>query len=777
MDKEHLPENAVGPSGGWGSVRGLTEVILREKPGIGVLQTLVRMNKPGGYMCSSCAWGKPKHPHPLEFCENGAKSTLWELTSARCTPAFFAQHTVSELRGWPDYDLEMQGRLTHPLRYDPQTDKYVEESWDEAFAQIAARLRELDPKTVAFYTSGRASLETSYLFALYARLYGHNNLPDSSNMCHETTSVGLKNVIGSSVGTCVLEDFEHCDAIFYFGQNPGTNSPRFLHPLQEAVRRGCKIITFNPVREKGLIEFVNPQSPLEMITNSPTQLSHMYLQVKPGGDIAALMGLTKHVFAVDAERCGRAEASVLDHAFISEHTSGFDVFRKRAEDCEWPDIEQHSGLARADLQAAADVYIAAKNTIAVYGMGLTQHVHGTQSIAMLVNLLLLKGNIGRQGAGICPVRGHSNVQGQRTVGISEKPELVPLDKLAELFDFEPPRDTGMTTVDVCEGIIGGTVKAFVGLGGNFLRAVPEQKLMESSWSAMDLTVQIATKLNRSHLVNGHAAWLLPCIARSEQDMQAGGEQSVSIEDSFSHVHGSTGKREPASKAMLSELAIVAGLAKATLPAHPKQRWDAWTADYGTVRELIAQTYPEEFHDMSERMFDAGGFYRGNAARERKWLTDGGKAKFSVPDVMTALGVGSAPGRFHLITMRSNDQFNTTLYGHSDRHRGLSGDRAIVLMSPHDMAREALQEGDLVTLVSDAEDGKHREVGGLRLTGFALPEGCIGGYYPEMNPLVPLWYFDKESKTPASKGVPVRIRLDQRAASPADATTLQTAQAN
>ena len=763
MTDKNVNEPASGPSGGWGSVLGMTQIMFRELPTPAVAQTLLRLNKPGGLMCTSCAWGKPKKPLAFEFCENGAKATIWELTSARCTPEFFAQHTVSELKEWPDYDLEMQGRLTHPLRYDEATDKYVAVSWEEAFTGIGEQLRQLDPKSTVFYTSGRASLETSYLYALFARMYGHNNLPDSSNMCHETTSVGLKEVIGSSVGTCVLEDFEACDAIFYFGQNPGTNSPRFLHPLQEAVRRGCKIITFNPVFEKGLIEFVNPQAPLEMLTNAPTKLSHMYLQVKPGGDIAAVMGLAKHIFAVDAERTARGEPSVLDHAFIEEHTAGFAAFKAQAQAADWPELELQSGLARADLQAAADVYIAAKNTIAVYGMGLTQHVHGTQSIAMLVNLLLLKGNIGRPGAGISPVRGHSNVQGQRTIGVSEKPELVPLDKLAGLFGFEPPRDKGRTTVEVCEGIVDGSVKAFVGLGGNFVRAVPDQTVMESAWPGMALTVQIATKLNRSHLINGRSAWLLPCMARSEQDMQASGEQSVSMEDSFSHVHGSIGKREPASKMLLSELAIVAGLAKATLAPHPQWRWDEWTADYALVRDLIAQTYPEEFYNMSERMLEAGGFYRGNAARLRQWKTDSGKAKFSVPDVMSALGVGSAPGRFHLITMRSNDQFNTTIYGHSDRHRGLSGDRAIVLMCPDDILSTGLRAGDLVTLVGDAGDDTLREVKGLRLTAFSLPRGCIGGYYPEMNPLVPLWYHDKASKTPASKGVPVRIQLQQQAA--------------
>ncbi|MEP7184310.1 MAG: FdhF/YdeP family oxidoreductase [Rhodanobacter sp.] len=745
-----------GPAGGWGSLKGIASVFKREMSTPAALETLMRQNKPEGLMCSSCAWGKPKHPHLFEFCENGAKSTLWELTSDRCTPVFFAEHTVTELLQWQDYDLEMQGRLTQPLRYDAATDKYVGCAWGEAFAGIAAELNALDPKSVIFYASGKAGLETSYLYALFARFYGNNNLPDSSNMCHETTSVGLKKVIGSPVGTCVMEDFEHCDAIFYFGQNPGTNSPRFLHPLQEAVKRGCKIIVFNPVREQGLIRFVNPQNPVEMLTGHGTDLAHMYLQVRPGGDIAALMGLCKRVLDADDAAQAAGEPRVLDRDFIDQHTHAFDAFEASARAAEWSEIESVSGLSRADLEAAADVYVAAKNVIGVYGMGLTQHVHGSQSIGMLVNLMLMRGNIGRQGAGMAPVRGHSNVQGQRTVGISEKPELVPLDKLAHMFDFEPPREKGLTTVDACEGICDGSVKGFVSLGGNFVRAIPDREVMEPAWREQALTVYIATKLNRSHLVHGRSSWLLPCIARSEEDMQASGAQAVSIEDSFSHIYGSIGKRKPASEHLLSELAIVAGIAKATLPPHPKWRWDDWTADYRLVRDLIAETYAEEFHDFNARMFEPGGFYRGNPAHERIWKTDSGKAEFTDPTVMSALGIGDAPGRFHLITMRSNDQFNTTIYGFSDRLRGLEGSRTILLINPQDMAHQGLKEGDLVSLIGDAGDDVKRVVTGLTVTPFNLPDGCLGGYYPEMNPLIPLWYHDKASKTPASKGVPVRI---------------------
>jgi len=746
-----------GPAGGWGSLKGMGKVFARELSTPAVAETLMRQNKAGGYMCSSCAWGKPAHPHPFEFCENGAKATIWDLTRDRCTPEFFAEHTVTELLDWADYDLEMQGRLTEPLRYDPASDKYVACRWDEAFTGIARELNALAPKSVVFYASGKASLEASYLYAMFARLYGNNNLPDSSNMCHETTSVGLKKVTGSPVGTCTLEDFEHCDAIFYFGQNPGTNSPRFLHPLQEAVKRGCKIIVFNPVREQGLVRFINPQNPAQMLTGHATELAHMYLQVKPGGDIAALMGLCKRVLVADDAAQAAGGPRVLDAAFIEQHTKGFEDFVAKARATGWDEIERASGLNRADLEAAADVYIESERVIGVYGMGLTQHVHGSQAIGMLVNLLLMRGNIGREGAGISPVRGHSNVQGQRTVGISEKPELVPLDRLAEMFDFEPPREKGLTTVDACEGIRDGSVQGFVSLGGNFVRAIPDRDVMEPAWRQQALTVYIATKLNRSHLVHGRVSYLLPCLARPEEDMQQSGPQSVSIEDSFSHIHGSIGKRKPASEHLLSEPAIVAGMAKATLAANPKLQWDAWIADYGRIRDLIAETYPEQFHDFNKRMFQPGGFYRGNAAHERIWKTESGKAEFTDPSVLSSLGVGEAPGRYHLITLRSNDQFNTTIYGHSDRLRGLEGSREIVLINPAEMERAGLKEGDVVSLVGDAGDDVQREVNGLTVVAFNLPDGCLGGYYPEMNALVPLWYHDQASKTPASKGVPVRIR--------------------
>ena len=755
--KDHNTVEYDGPAGGWGSLKGIAQIFGKEWATPAALDTLRRQNKPKGFMCVSCSWAKPADYHTFEFCENGAKATLWELTTRRCTPEFFAKHTVSELRNWNDYDLEQQGRLTHPMRYDLASDRYVPCEWEEAFAAIGSQLKSLDPQSVVFYSSGRASLETSYLYALFARLYGCNNLPDSSNMCHETTSVALKKLIGVGVGTVVYQDLSNCDAMFFFGQNTGSNSPRFLHPLQDAAKRGVQVITFNPVREKGLETFINPQHPLEMLTGKETVISSQYHQVKAGGDIAVILGICKHVFAADdqAKANGRR---VLDVPFIEQHTHGFEEFEAKVRSTSWDEIEAASGLSRADIERAAQVYVEADRVIGIYGMGLTQHFHGFDNIAMLLNMLLLKGNIGRDGTGLSPVRGHSNVQGQRTVGISEKPELVPLDKLAKQFGFEPPRKKGLNTVETCEGILSGKVKAFFGLGGNFVRAIPERAAMEAAWTNMELTVQVATKLNHSHLVNGKAAYLLPCRGRTEQDMQASGPQAVTVEDTFSCIQGSSGLRTPASEHLKSEPAIVAGIAKATLPSNPRVRWDDWVGDYGLIRDLIAETYPKEFHDFNARMFTPGGFYRGNAARERIWKTKSGKAEFTAPQTLSSTGFKDAPGRYRLVTLRSNDQFNTTIYGFSDRLRGIEGTRQVLLINPKEIERAGLQEGQMVSLVSDAEDGVHREVGPLKVIPFNLPDGCVASYYPEMNPLIALSHHDHESKTPAGKSVPVRIRV-------------------
>lgn len=740
-------------AGGWGSLRGVARIVDAANVSTRALSILAQLNKPKGVMCSSCAWAKPPDPHTFEFCENGAKATLWELDERRADPDFFDARSLTQLRTWHDHDLEKAGRLTTPMRYDPQADRYLPVSWEQAFEEIGRELKALDPKSAVFYASGHAGLEASYLYALFARAMGHQNLPQSSNMCHETTSVNLQTFIGTPVGTCTLEDFEHCDAIFFFGQNTGTNSPRFLHNLKRAVERGCRIVTFNPLRERGSQEFVDPQNIAQMTFGASTQISEKYYQVRPGGDIAVLAGLMKCV--LDAEN--RNPGTVLDQPFIDSETIGFEQTVQAVSTASWDDIERHSGLSRAMIEEAAEIYIGAEKTIGIYGMGLTQHVNGWLNLGMLCNLLLMRGNMGRLGAGISPVRGHSNVQGQRTVGIGEKSAHMPADKLRALFDFEPPQDEGMNAVHACEGILDGRVKAMVSLGGNLLRALPDRERMEQAWPSLRLTVHIATKLNRSHLVPGEVCYLLPCLGRTDEDIQETGPQAVSMEDSLSHIYGSIGQAEPPAPEVKSETAIVAGLAKATLPVNPKLSWDAWTGNYDLIRDLIAATYPDMFARFNDRLFEPGGFYRGNPARERRWETDSGKAQFTVPTTLSALGEPPAGADvMTLVTLRSNDQFNTTIYGFSDRLRGLEGSREVVLINRDEMGRLGLEEGQKVALVCAIDDGVLRRVGGLTVTAYDLPPGCVAGYYPELNPLVPLGYHEKNSQTPAYKGAPVRI---------------------
>lgn len=740
-------------TGGWGSLKGVARIFREADASAEALKILARQNKPGGMMCTSCAWAKPAEPHAAEFCENGAKATFWELDKRRADPAFWESHTLNELRGLHDHDLEKCGRLTAPLRYDPGSDRYLPVSWEEAFEEIGARLRARPPAESVFYASGHSGLEASYLYALFARAFGHQNLPQSSNMCHETTSVNLQTLLGTPVGTCTLEDFEHCDAIFFFGQNTGTSSPRFLHVLKRVVERGGRIVTFNPLRERGLVEFTDPQNLTQMTVGSPTPISEKYFQVRPGGDVAVLAGLMKCVLAAEDETPGAG----LDPAFIAEHTEGFEAAAAAVRDVSWAEIERHSGLSREMIEEAGRIYLDAKNVIGIYGMGLTQHVGGWLNLGMLVNLFLMRGNVGRLGAGVSPVRGHSNVQGQRTVGVGEKSSHMPADKLRELFDVEPPQEEGLNAVHACEALLEGRVNSLISLGGNLVRALPDRERMETAWADLDLTVYIATKPNRSHLTPGKASFLLPCLGRTDRDEQASGPQSTSIEDSLSHIYGSVGPADPPGPEVRSEVAIVAGIAKATLAPNPKLAWDAWTGDYALIRDLIARTYPDDFARFNERMFEPGGFYRGNPARERVWKTESGKAQFTAPTTLSALGEPPAGAEvMTLVTLRSNDQFNTTIYGFSDRLRGLEGGRDVVLINRDEMARLGLSEGQRATLVCAVEDGVARRVADLKVTAYDLPPGCVAGYYPELNPLIPLGYHEKNSQTPAYKGAPVRI---------------------
>ncbi len=745
------------PTGGWGSLKSVFADVIQQRaikttPGL-----LKDHNKVGGYMCTSCAWAKPGKPHLGEFCENGAKATFWDLTSKRTTPEFFAKHTVSELLKLPDYDLENEGRLTHPMRYDATTDKYVSVSWQEAFADIGQKLKGFEPSSVVFYASGRASLETSYMYQLLARLYGNNNLPDSSNMCHETTSVALPQSIGTPVGTILLHDYEHTDCILSFGQNVGTNSPRLLHSLQEVRERDVPIVVFNPLKERGWQEFVNPQRPGQMATNKATQIATQYYQVSAGGDIAVMMGMAKFLFTWHDEAKARGEAGVLDEDFIQQHTHGFEAFEAQVRSTDWAEILQVSGLSSASIEAAARTYSKAKAVIAIYGMGLTQHRYGVDNVQTLINLLLMRGNIGKPGAGICPVRGHSNVQGQRTVGISEKTELVPLDLLAQQYGFEPPREDGLNTIEACEGIVKGTVKAFISLGGNFVRAIPESELMERKWRDLDLSVQIATKLNRSHLVTAATTYILPTLVRSEIDEQLSGPQIVTMEDSTTCIHASRGKYKPAHEGLLSEPRIVAEIAKHALEPNPKVPWEDWVNNYALVRDAIEATYPEPFRDFNGRLDIPGGFPRPVPARQREWHTDTGKANFKLPKSLNAsFAAAEDSDVLRLITLRSNDQFNTTVYGYDDRLRGIHKSRMIVMMSADDRIRLGIAKDGLARITTAVDDGILRTMTNFQVIDYDLPSGTCAAYYPECNPLIPLWQYAEESKTPAAKSVPVRI---------------------
>lgn len=749
------------PAGGWGSVHSVGRSLTHEGVPLSGSRILWHQNKPDGFACVSCSWAKPAKPHPFEFCEEGAKATTWEITSHRCTPEFFAQNTVTALESCTDHALEEQGRLTHPLRYDAATDKYVPVEWADAFREIGAELQKLDPKSVVFYSSGRASLEASYMYALFARLYGNNNLPDSSNLCHESTSVGLPLSIGVPVGTVTLDDFEHTDCILFFGHNTGVNSPRMLHPLQRCAKRGVPIVIFNPLRERGFERFTNPQSPVEMLSGSSTPISSQYHQIKVGGDKAALMGICKSVFELDDAARAAGRERVLDVEFIAEHTHDFAAFEAAVRAAEWEELEWRSGLTRFAMEAAAAVYSRAKAAMIAYGMGLTQQVSGVENVQILVNLLLLRGNIGKPGAGVLPIRGHSNVQGQRTVGITEKPELVPSDKLRELYDFEPPQEKGLNCVEACEKILQGEVSAMFQLGGNLVRALPDHGPLLPAWRKMRLTVQIETKLNRSCLVHGEISYILPCLGRIEIDHQASGPQALSVEDSTACIHGSRGFAAPASEHLRSEPWIIAEMAKATLPPNPKIDWDAWVADYSRVRDAIERTYPEIFREFNKRMWQPGGFHRPLAARHREWKTKSGKANFITPKNLTD-NIDIDPARrdvFQLSTFRSQGQFNTTVYSYRDRFRGVKDTRMVLFMNKNDIDRLGLNEGDHVSLVTDAaaaNDGVHRQVDGFIVRAYNIPEGCLGAYFPEANPLVPVAHHARGSKVPASKGIPVRI---------------------
>ncbi|SCB25147.1 FdhF/YdeP family oxidoreductase [Rhizobium hainanense] len=737
------------PAGGWGALKATANAVreqmdVTEAPGL-----LLRTNKPTGFDCPGCAWPDKEHTSTFQFCENGAKAVTWEATNKRVTPEFFAEHTVSELLTWSDYELENSGRLTHPMVYDPASDTYQPIAWEDAFARIGEVMRsQPDPDMVEFYTSGRASNEAAFLFQIFAREYGTNNFPDCSNMCHEATSVGLPQSIGIGKGTVSLDDFDECDLIISMGHNPGTNHPRMMGTLHECSRRGVPIIVFNPLKERALERFADPQSPIEMATFSSTRIASSYYQVKIGGDAAALKGIMKAVLAL-------AETSddVLDRAFIAEHTAGFDDLVADLNQTEWADIERVSGLPRADLERVAAIYAKSKATIVAYGMGITQHARGTANVQQIANLLLLRGNFGKPGAGICPLRGHSNVQGNRTVGITEKPTPALIEGIERAFGFTSPAHHGHDAVAAMQAMAEGRSKVLLCLGGNFSIALPDPELCAEAMRKLDLAVHMNTKLNRSNLLIGRESFLFPVLGRTEQDIQATGAQSVTIEDSMSMVHASRGRLKPASDQLRSEPAIVAAMAQATLPTS-KVAWMELINDYDLIRDKIEVVYPD-FARYNERIRVPGGFRLPIGPTERVWKTPSGKAEFKLFSGLNE-DISLLDGTvLKLATIRSHDQYNTTIYGLDDRYRGVFGRRDVLFMNDRDLKAKGLEHGDLVEIETALPSGAKRL---LKLTAISydISEGSVAAYYPEANCLIPLDYQDKESGTPSYKSVPVRI---------------------
>ncbi|MDR3485174.1 MAG: FdhF/YdeP family oxidoreductase [Bradyrhizobium sp.] len=747
-----------GAAAGWGALKAVADAVRGQMAVVKETRGLLSMNQPHGFDCPGCAWPDPKHTSSFEFCENGAKAVAWEATAKRTTPAFFAAHTVSELWNWSDFDLENEGRLAHPMVYDQATDRYLPISWDEALARIGAALRRLpQPDMAEFYTSGRASNEAAFLYQLFAREYGTNNFPDCSNMCHEATSVGLPESIGVGKGTVTLEDFDHCDALICIGHNPGTNHPRMLTTLREVSKRGAPIIVFNPLRERGLERFTSPQHPAEMLTLSSTPIASTYYQLKVGGDIAVMKGMMKHLVALDKKGIAEGDTSVLDRDFIKNHTTGIDELLADIEATSWDAIEEASGLSRSDIEFAGNVYAKAERVIVNYGMGITQHRHGTGNVQQIANLLMLRGNIGRKGAGISPLRGHSNVQGDRTVGITESPNDALLDGLARVFGFEPPRNKGHNAIAAIEAIRDRRSKALVCLGGNLAVAMSDPEVTFKAMRNLDLAVHIATKLNRSHLLPAKESFILPCLGRTEIDVQATGRQSVTVEDSMSMVHASRGGLKPASEYLRSEPAIIAGMALATLP-NTRVGWADLIADYGKIRDAIEAIFPE-FKDFNARIKKPGGFRLYIAASEREWQTPTKRAKFLVYSGLDEDPRAANREALTLTTIRSHDQYNTTIYGMNDRYRGITGRRDVVFVNERDLGSRGLKHGDLVDLSVVPDAGAkpgERVMRNLTAVAYNIAQGSIATYYPEANVLVALDHYDVKSGTPSYKSTPVLL---------------------
>lgn len=739
-----------GPAGGWGALKATAIAVRTQMDTFDAPATLLRTNQPDGFDCPGCAWPDKEHKSTFQFCENGAKAVTWEATSKRVTPEFFAENTVTSLLAMSDFELEGYGRLTQPMVYDRASDTFRAVPWQQAFERIGEILRGLPPDAVEFYTSGRASNEAAYLFQLYARELGTNNFPDCSNMCHEATSTGLPRSIGIGKGTVSLDDFDNTELVISIGHNPGTNHPRMMGTLHELSRRGVPIIVFNPLRERALERFADPQSVIEMATYGSTDIASTYFQVRAGGDAAAIKGIAKHLLEQETE-----QGDVLDHEFIAAHTEGFEAFAADIAATSWESIERESGLSRVDLASVATAYAKSNATIITYGMGITQHNKGTANVRLIADLLLLRGNIGKSGAGISPLRGHSNVQGNRTVGITEKPTAAFLSRLKEVFGFTPPEKHGHDAVAATQAMINGEARALLCLGGNFAVAMPDHEQAFAAMRKLDLSVHVGTKLNRTHLLVAKETYLFPCLGRTELDMQQTGKQSITVEDSMSMVHASSGKLKPASPQLLSEPAIVAGMALATLP-QTRVHWAELVADYDRIRDLIEKTIPG-FSDYNQRIRIPGGFRMPLPPTERVWPTASGKAMFSLFDGVNENAPGLGDNTLRMITLRSHDQYNTTIYALDDRYRGVFGRRDVLFMNEGDMAQLGLEHGDRVDITTALPDCT-QSLNDITVVAYNISAGSVGAYYPEANVLVPLSYRDEDSGTPSYKSVPVRITL-------------------
>lgn len=712
------------------------------------MRILARMNQKDGFDCPGCAWPDPDDRSALaEFCENGAKAAAWETTTRRLDWRFFQRYSIDELARRSDHWLGQQGRLTVPLMLRPGSRFYEPIDYDEAFERIATALGALDsPNEALFYTSGRTSNEAAFLYQLFVRAFGTNNLPDCSNMCHESSGVGLGETVGIGKGSVTLEDIHEADTIIIMGQNPGTNHPRMLTALQKAKENGARIIAVNPLPEAGLMRFSNPQRPMQILGAS-TEIADLFLQVQINGDVALLKALMCLLLEAEAQKPGE----VLDDDFIEQHTEGFETLRAHLAEQSLDALIASCGISREQLDQAVEIILRSRKTIVCWAMGLTQHKNGVGNVREIVNFLLMRGSIGKPGAGTCPVRGHSNVQGDRTMGIHDRPPKALLDRIQEVFGFEPPRDHGFNTVEAIHAMLEGRAKVFFAMGGNFLQATPDTEQSAKALQNCEMLVHVSTKLNRGHLIHGKWSIILPCLARSEADTQAYGAQFVTVENSMGVVHSSQGSLKPAHPELFSEPAIVARLAEKVLGPEVPVGWCWLVEDYDRIRNLIDKTIPG-FEDFNTRVREPGGFHLYNGARERKFNTKSGKAHFTVND---APDLTIPDGAFRMMTVRSHDQYNTTVYGEDDRYRGIKGGRRVVFMNEDDMREAEIAHQSLVDLENDF-GGQRRVAQRFTAVAYPIPRRCVGTYFPEANVLVPLDNFAEGSFTPASKDVIVRI---------------------